>query len=415
MFRNKSSEGGIGPSLPDMKLAGAYLLIVFILDEALAYSGVLRIIDSFAIRSIAGELALGLPVLIFILYNRGTFTTLFRIKSIRPSTILWSILIAICMTPIASFVNLITMQFTPNVASDVLSVYVDKVSLLEMVFSSAIVPAVIEELAMRGVFLSTLKKSNRRFLSLFFCALVFGLLHGNINQFAYAFLLGFVFALIDEAVDSVLPSIIVHFWANASSIVLLYVVNYLIKWMNSADIVAELTGEASAAQTTETFGSLEEYMEVGQELLGKLTVIEFVESFIYAAIGGVLIFFIIRRIARQYGRWGYIKSIFGCKDLSERPTRVAADSRFTQEELEELRGRGLTGKEMLEMMESRENQLSDQVDQAQVAESMKGNENVGDLNAPKTHIINPLLILGIIVFVVEIVAYELVQHGIKIF
>ena len=49
-------------------------------------------------------------------------------------------------------------------------------------------------------------------------AALFALAHGNIYQIPYAFIAGAVFAVIDIAFDTVLPSFVIHFVNNLASI-----------------------------------------------------------------------------------------------------------------------------------------------------------------------------------------------------
>ena len=53
----------------------------------------------------------------------------------------------------------------------------------------------------------------------FFTALMFGLLHMNINQMSYAIVMGILFFSLNEVTGSILSSMLVHFIINGISVV----------------------------------------------------------------------------------------------------------------------------------------------------------------------------------------------------
>lgn len=83
------------------------------------------------------------------------------------------------------------------------------------------VAPVTEELMYRGFVLKNLSRVSQRF-GIIMSALLFGLMHGNIAQFIFAFFMGIFFAHIDVKHNSLLPSMIVHAFANTVSTVISY-------------------------------------------------------------------------------------------------------------------------------------------------------------------------------------------------
>lgn len=90
--------------------------------------------------------------------------------------------------------------------------------------SVILVAPVVEEIFFRaiGIWLifSAFSCKSRRFRLIFstvFTALIFGLYHGNLVQFTYAFAVGIIFAAIDLKAASVYPSIAAHIAVNASA------------------------------------------------------------------------------------------------------------------------------------------------------------------------------------------------------
>lgn len=81
----------------------------------------------------------------------------------------------------------------------------------------AIVPAICEEFAMRCCSLQLLKKYGKGF-AVFAVSIVFGLLHGNVIQFIFAFTIGLVLAYITIKTENVMPAIFVHAINNSLSV-----------------------------------------------------------------------------------------------------------------------------------------------------------------------------------------------------
>lgn len=93
---------------------------------------------------------------------------------------------------------------------------------LMSVLSTAVVPAVCEEFAMRCCSLGLLKKYGKAF-GVIAVSLVFGLLHGNLIQFVFATIVGLVLGFVTVKTDSVIPAVLIHGFNNGMSVVVLVV------------------------------------------------------------------------------------------------------------------------------------------------------------------------------------------------
>ena len=93
--------------------------------------------------------------------------------------------------------------------------------LLAQVFASVVTAPVLEELLMRGLVYSRLRSffSDVR-PAVLAGALVFALFHGNVVQGIYAFFIGLYFVWLYEAYHSLVPAVLAHASANATSILL---------------------------------------------------------------------------------------------------------------------------------------------------------------------------------------------------
>ena len=86
-----------------------------------------------------------------------------------------------------------------------------------MIFvGSAIIPPLIEEFAIRGVLMQSLRKYGNAF-AIVVSAFVFGIFHGNAVQIPFAFLCGLVIGYAVIATESLWTGIIIHALMNAMS------------------------------------------------------------------------------------------------------------------------------------------------------------------------------------------------------
>ena len=84
---------------------------------------------------------------------------------------------------------------------------------------TAIIPALVEEFAYRGVVLGVLKRYDTG-LAIVGSAFLFGMLHGNLAQIPFAFVIGLVLAFVRVKTDSMLPNILIHFGNNFYAVIL---------------------------------------------------------------------------------------------------------------------------------------------------------------------------------------------------
>ena len=87
----------------------------------------------------------------------------------------------------------------------------------EIIFTATI-PAIFEELIHRGMLFHASKKAVGSRKALFISALLFGLMHMNVQQFFYAAILGYLIGLVAYHTNSIYPCIIIHFINNFLSL-----------------------------------------------------------------------------------------------------------------------------------------------------------------------------------------------------
>lgn len=88
------------------------------------------------------------------------------------------------------------------------------------IIAMAITPAIIEEIAIRGIILEPLRRYGDKF-AIVASALIFSLLHGNMVQIPYTLFAGIYFGYVAVKTGSLWPSIILHFFNNLFSTVII--------------------------------------------------------------------------------------------------------------------------------------------------------------------------------------------------
>lgn len=88
-------------------------------------------------------------------------------------------------------------------------------------FTIAVLPALLEEMIYRGYILRTLRPYGNVFAVLV-SSMLFSLMHGNLRQIPFAFLVGLILGCLYVMTDNIWMSITVHFANNAISVLMEY-------------------------------------------------------------------------------------------------------------------------------------------------------------------------------------------------
>lgn len=94
---------------------------------------------------------------------------------------------------------------------------------------TAVLPAICEETAHRGLLLKGLGPLGRK-RAIIISSMLFGLAHMNIQQFFYATLIGFLLGYLASVCDSIYPAMIIHFMNNALSTLMSFSYNNDLNW-----------------------------------------------------------------------------------------------------------------------------------------------------------------------------------------
>ena len=168
--------------------------------------------------------------LIYCLIHRMSFAKLFPFSKIGSSTLWKLVIIGLAVSLMSNYVvDLLNNTFglfgiensggdfdvgsEPNVFVYILTV--------------AVLPALGEEFAFRGVIMGALRPYSEG-LAILISSAAFALMHGNFVQLPFTFCCGLAFAYIDVKTNSLLPSILIHFFNNAFSVTVDVLISYKI-------------------------------------------------------------------------------------------------------------------------------------------------------------------------------------------
>ncbi len=148
-------------------------------------------------------------------------------NKVKPSTLLYALIFTWLSMPLTTLINAISMLFVDNTVM-ALSEQILGVAFPVMLFFMAVVPALCEETLFRGIVYGGYRKHGNKFTAVLLSGFLFGIMHMNLNQALYALAIGVLLALLLEATDSILPTILFHFVYNAQSCCLMYFVEEIV-------------------------------------------------------------------------------------------------------------------------------------------------------------------------------------------
>lgn len=152
------------------------------------------------------------PVLVYFAITGDNIKEVLSLRSLSFKNSCLVILIALAAQPVAWFLSYLSNLFFNNDVADLfgsISIYPYWMLLIVL----AVVPAVFEEIAIRGVVLHGYKKEPLLVASLI-TGLIFGMLHLNPQQFLYTSILGMLFGYLVRITHSIFSGIIAHFVFN---------------------------------------------------------------------------------------------------------------------------------------------------------------------------------------------------------
>jgi sodium transport system permease protein len=211
LTRDRQPTPGVAGAL----FCGVLILVIhFLLSALMSPSGGMA---GFAKAVIIPELAaVATPVLLM---------TIFLTSSPRQTLLLrrppWLavpavVLLAVAVNPLVNTVSMVVMRLYPmseEVKRSLAGLFPKEVD-WRVVLLVAVLPAVCEELAFRGFILSGLRHLGHRGRAIIYTAVMFGLVHGIVQQQLVACLVGVVIGYVAVQTGSILPCMLFHMVHN---------------------------------------------------------------------------------------------------------------------------------------------------------------------------------------------------------
>lgn len=218
----KKTSSGIGYFIFAMILAlnavSVLLMVLAIIVDGSLKNPAYLLLDNIA--SISSMFIIGL---FYCLFSKTQLNDVFPLKKISLKMAAATVTISLALALLANFfadlfVGGISLFGIKNYAEMDFEI-TNPVEIILNIIAISIIPALSEEFAFRGIILSRLRKYGDGF-AVFISALLFGLLHGNIVQIPFAFIVGLGLAFVTIKTSSIVPAIITHFLNNLSSVII---------------------------------------------------------------------------------------------------------------------------------------------------------------------------------------------------
>lgn len=265
----------------------ANILFTFMVASDLLLIYIVRLIPSdilnVNIRLILPELIMLLPAFIYVTVLKPDGLGQISFSSPTVSNVIKIILFTLCIMPFITLINSLSAIFVENHAAGTLVYLTSNPLWLNVVFI-ALIPAVCEEYLFRGLLFHGYKKRNP-LRAMLMSSLLFGLIHMNVNQFVYAFVMGIILCLLVYATGTVLSSMVAHFVFNAVNVALSYYA------------VEEIQDYGSAANQTAAL-TIADY------------IVAYAGQLVFAAIGIMLAYRLFKSICQDNRGFENVKLIF---------------------------------------------------------------------------------------------------------
>lgn len=222
--------------------ANTYFLIIILLQLFLPVSKIFSLFNITDVRLmlfISHTITFIVPAIIYLIVTKQSPKDVLKLNKLYFKDALLIILLAFVCQPIMTFFSLISQFFFENEIGNFMTEIVNSPYIV-LLLLVAVLPAITEEITIRGVILSGYENKNI-YLSAIITGLLFGIMHLDPQQFLYATVLGFVLALVVRITNTILASSLIHFLINGTSITIQKVISLI----PQSDSVMEQASEIS--------------------------------------------------------------------------------------------------------------------------------------------------------------------------
>ncbi|MBQ3417189.1 MAG: CPBP family intramembrane metalloprotease [Ruminococcus sp.] len=223
----RSTSNGIGLLMILFMIAELVFSIVFVFASFLSGDSLTDAMDTaFGMTLINGLFSLitfFFVGIIFCLFRREPLAELFPFQKIGAGYLVMLVVIGVAFSLLSNYAaDAVSRMFEMFGLTSSYSggVEIEGTGDIFMSYLTiAVIPALAEEFAFRGIVMGMLKKYSGA-LAVIVSSAIFGLMHGNIIQIPFAFCGGLIFGFIALKTNSLLPGILIHFFNNGISVTL---------------------------------------------------------------------------------------------------------------------------------------------------------------------------------------------------
>ena len=204
----------------NLSVRAAFFALILIISRyaSAALLAVLKIENPFLQVVFNYILAFGLPCIAYFTVTKNCIKTTLSLKPLNPVNVVFVLLISVCIQPAIYFLSALSSLLFPNEVSAYLNNYGNR-SLIILLITLAVLPAVFEEICYRGIIFSDYGNVSIKKATLA-TGFIFAIAHLSAQQFLYAFLLGTVFCLMVYYTKSIFASMLSHVIINGIQVTL---------------------------------------------------------------------------------------------------------------------------------------------------------------------------------------------------
>ncbi len=194
-----------------------YLLIVFCVANFAP-----TLADNFFVSNLLIEAIVILPIGVVICFSKEKLIPFLGFRKMKIKTVLMTALFTGLSIPFITLLNLISQIWVKNEVTTIIESMDTSQSLVFTLFvPAAVVAPFAEEITCRGMYYHAYKKTGGALKAMLLSALIFAMIHMNLNQAMYAFGMGILSVLLMEATGSLWASILYHGLINGSQSMLM--------------------------------------------------------------------------------------------------------------------------------------------------------------------------------------------------
>lgn len=156
-----------------------------------------------------------IPAIIYLIVTKSNFKKTLRLNKLHLKDAGIVFLIALVSWPLMMCVSAIGSMFTKNNIAQYMT-SVSSAPYIIMVLLFGVMPAITEEINLRGIVLSGYD-GQTKFKAALMTGILFGIFHLDLHQFLYATALGFLMAYVVRVTNSIYSSMLIHFIVNSLS------------------------------------------------------------------------------------------------------------------------------------------------------------------------------------------------------